>query len=72
MAYDSGFDVEAVMKTLGTLSDKYQEEADEWLASGKAMEVSPGACAGGTDPPARTATPQVGLGELDGVARLWQ
>jgi len=29
MAYDPGFDIEAVMKTLGTISDKYQKNSPE-------------------------------------------
>ena len=29
MAYDSDFDVQAVMKTLGTISDKYQKDSPE-------------------------------------------
>lgn len=29
MAYNSDFDVEAVMKTLGTISDKYQNDSPE-------------------------------------------
>ena len=29
MAYDSGFDIEAVMKTLGTISGKYQKDSPE-------------------------------------------
>ncbi len=29
MAYDADFDVDAVMKTLGTISDKYQKDSPE-------------------------------------------